>query len=78
MVAYGIPIVGGDIPSTYKEAICTCESGEWRKAMDEEMKSLHKNWTWDLVQLPKGKKEIGGKWVYTKNEGPADKDTVRG
>ena len=26
------------------------------------------NQTWDLVQLPKGKKEIGCKWVFAKNE----------
>ena len=55
-VSYALPIVEEDIPSTYKEAMCTSKSGEWKKAMEEEMKSLHKNQTWDLVQLPKGKK----------------------
>jgi hypothetical protein len=45
--------------------------------MDEEMKSLHKNQTWDLVQLPKGKKIIGCKWVYTKKEGNPGKDNIR-
>ena len=45
--------------------------------MDEEMQSLHKNQTWDLVQLPKGEKEIGCKQVYTKKEGPTGKDSVR-
>ena len=45
--------------------------------MDDEMQSLQKNQTWDLVQLPKGKKEIGCKWVYTKKEGPTGKDSVR-
>ena len=76
-VSYALPIVEEDIPSTYKEAMCTSKSGEWKKAMEEEMKSLHKNQTWDLVQLPKGKKENGCKWVYTKKEGPAVKDSVR-
>ena len=32
--------------------------------MDEEMAALNYNETWDLVQLPKGKKSIGCKWVY--------------
>ena len=45
MVAYALPIVEDDIPSTCKEAMHTCESGEWKKAMDEETKSLHKNQT---------------------------------
>ena len=36
--------------------------------MDEEMNSLHKNQTWELVQLPKGNKAIGCKWIYDKKE----------
>ncbi|KAM0977924.1 hypothetical protein ACFX13_014221 [Malus domestica] len=45
--------------------------------MDEEMKSLHKNKTWKLVQLPKGKKAIGCKWVYAKKMESLGKDNVR-
>ena len=32
--------------------------------MDEEMDSIEKNDTWDLVNLPKDKNLIGVKWVY--------------
>jgi hypothetical protein len=32
--------------------------------MKEEMDSLVNNQTWDLVQLPAGKKELPNKWVY--------------
>ena len=32
--------------------------------MQEEMDSLHKNNTWDLAPLPKGKKALHSKWVY--------------
>ena len=32
--------------------------------MDEEMAALDDSKTWDLVQLPQGKKPIGCKWVY--------------
>ncbi|CAL8990428.1 unnamed protein product [Prunus brigantina] len=53
------------------------ESVEWKKSMDEEMKSLHKNETWELVQLPKGKKAIGCKWVYAKKTESLGKDNVR-
>ena len=31
------------------------------------MNSLHKNDTWELTELPKGKKAIGCKWVQAKN-----------
>ena len=34
--------------------------------MDEEMQSLLKNQTWEVVPLPLGKKAVGCKWVHTK------------
>jgi hypothetical protein len=48
--------------------------------MDAEMRSIGKNETWDLIELPKGAKRIGVKWVYkTKlNElGEVDKHKAR-
>ena len=33
--------------------------------MNEEMKSLEKNSTWKVVELPKGKKPVGCRWVFT-------------
>ena len=36
----------------------------WLKAMHEEMNSLNKNKTYDLVELPKGKKVLKNKWVF--------------
>ena len=32
--------------------------------MQEEMNSLHKNKTYELVELPKGKKALKNKWVF--------------
>jgi len=33
--------------------------------MVDEMETLEKNNTWDLVSLPRGKKTVGCKWVFT-------------
>ena len=33
--------------------------------MSEEMRALEKNKTWEIVELPKGKKPKGCKWVFT-------------
>ena len=37
---------------------------KWRNAMDEEIKAIKKNDTWELAILPIGKKTIGVKVVY--------------
>ncbi|CAA7399928.1 unnamed protein product [Spirodela intermedia] len=34
-------------------------------SIDEEMRALAKNQKWDLVELPRDKKTVGCKWVYT-------------
>ncbi|KAG7594688.1 Zinc finger CCHC-type [Arabidopsis thaliana x Arabidopsis arenosa] len=40
------------------------ESEEWIKACEDEINSINKNKTWDLVELPHGAKPIGLKWVF--------------
>ena len=50
------------------------DNSMWLAAMEEEMESLHKNKTWDLVTLPKGKKAIGCKWVYRKKEASSESE----
>ena len=49
------------IPQNLQEAINHLKC---RKAMQEEMRALHKNKTWELVKLPSGKKAVGCKWVF--------------
>ena len=36
----------------------------WKVSMDEEMNSLQKNTTWELVSLPPGMKLVQCKWVF--------------
>ena len=33
--------------------------------MNEEMRALQKNSTWEVVDLPKGKIPVGCRWVFT-------------
>ncbi|KAG8503721.1 hypothetical protein CXB51_001724 [Gossypium anomalum] len=58
LVAYALNVVE-DIDanrelSNYFEAISCEDSEKWMFAMQDEMESLHKNRTWDLVKLSKG------------------------
>ena len=41
---------------------------KWEQGMKEEMDSLANNQTWDLVQLPAGKRALQNKWVYKLKE----------
>ncbi|KAL1193519.1 Retrovirus-related Pol polyprotein from transposon RE2 [Cardamine amara subsp. amara] len=50
------------IPNSYEEA---CKSKVWVEAMKEEMRSMKENNTWNMMRLPKGKKPVGCRWVYT-------------
>jgi hypothetical protein len=41
--------------------------------MAKKMESLHKNQTWDLVELSERKRAIGCKWVFKKKEAVSEK-----
>ena len=53
------------IPKTYDEAITHPHCKLWKAAMDKELASISNNKTWTLTALPKGKKQIKNKWVFT-------------
>ena len=36
----------------------------WTRAMEEEIKALNDNKTWEYVELPVGRKAVGSKWVF--------------
>ncbi|KAK4399651.1 Retrovirus-related Pol polyprotein from transposon RE1 [Sesamum angolense] len=48
-------------PSNYLQAK-SCK--EMEDAMSQELSALERNNTWEVVNLPKGKKTIGNKWVF--------------
>jgi hypothetical protein len=62
-IAYCLLTEDGE-PSTFHEAIKSTDVSMWMTAMQEEIETLNKNNTWDLVPLPQGRKTIGNKWVY--------------
>jgi hypothetical protein len=48
-------------PTSLKEA---AKEPHWVQAMNQEIDSIEKNKTWDLVDLSRHKKSIGVKWFY--------------
>ncbi|VFQ84241.1 unnamed protein product [Cuscuta campestris] len=51
-------------PESLKEVLSHPDKDHWLKAMQEEMDSLKKNQTYDLVERPKGKKVLKSRYVF--------------
>ena len=50
-------------PVTLKEAFVSKDSDKWHATAQAEYDSLIEHNTWELCELPVGKKVIGWKWV---------------
>lgn len=50
------------IPNKVEEAL---RDPKWTDAIKVKMEALKENRTWDIVSLPKGKKQVGCKWIFT-------------
>ena len=59
--AYMTNVVEVREPESYAEAT---KGANWHATMEEEMRTLRKNETWDLVNAPKGVMPIRCKCVY--------------
>ncbi|CAI7781214.1 unnamed protein product [Closterium sp. NIES-53] len=47
-----------------KSALAGAALMQWKKAMESELKSIEENGTWELVELPEGRKAITSKWLF--------------
>ena len=54
---------GGEL-ECYAEAMEDEHKSEGVDAMQDEMKSLHDNHTFEMVKLPKGKRALTNRWIY--------------
>ncbi|CAI7735671.1 unnamed protein product [Closterium sp. NIES-54] len=52
-------------PATLKEALESSDAEDWKNAMESELKSIEENDTWELVELPEGRKAITSEWLFT-------------
>ncbi|GJU49653.1 hypothetical protein Tco_1219208 [Tanacetum coccineum] len=51
-------------PLTYHEAGICEDSCKWKAVMEEELDSMRKNKTWELVDQPVGQKLVSCKWMF--------------
>jgi hypothetical protein len=57
-------------PKTLQQAKNNASWLEWESAMLEEVNSLNQNKTWELVDPPKDRRILSGKWVFKFKRGP--------
>jgi hypothetical protein len=57
-------------PRTFGEAMSGGTAKQWESSMQDEVNSLKENNTWDLVDRPKDRAVLTGKWVYKHKRGP--------
>ncbi|KAH9670612.1 hypothetical protein KPL70_017043 [Citrus sinensis] len=72
LIAFALSATQGieeDELKSYTEAVSSKDSKKWIAAMNEEMRSLIKNHTWDLIPKLAKKKVVGCKWIYKIKEG---------
>ncbi|KAJ9547395.1 hypothetical protein OSB04_019938 [Centaurea solstitialis] len=59
-----------DDPKTFSEAMSSRDAHLWKEAINDEMDSILENRTWELADLPKGKRPMGSKWIFKRKYHP--------
>ncbi|CAN1837958.1 Retrovirus-related Pol polyprotein from transposon TNT 1-94 [Linum perenne] len=66
-----------EVPKTIQEAL---KHPRWNQAVLDELQALQKNQTWEMVDLPSGKRCVSCKWVFTvkyKSDGTIERFKAR-
>ena len=72
MVFYAL-VIGSEDPTTFQEVVNSQENSICMGVMAEEIEYLHKNQTWNLIELLERKMAIWCKWVFKKKEAISEK-----
>jgi len=65
-----------DEPASYTEALNSTLAPVWNITIDEELKSILANGTWEIVDLPRGRTPVKCRWVFRVKRG-ANSEVVR-
>ena len=72
LIAYALTAaqeLNDDEHRTYQEVITGKNKLKWKRAMDEEMASLMKNKTYELIEKPAKMKIVSCKWIFKIKDG---------
>lgn len=69
-----------DAPNSFEEIQDRDDKEEWMRAVQEEVRVLEENDTWEVVDLPPGKRAISCRWIFKikrDNKGEIERYKVR-
>lgn len=55
-----------DVPTNFDDIKGRKDEKEWNRAINEELKVLKESETWKFVPIPKNKKLLDSRWIFTK------------
>jgi len=58
----------GPEPNSYRQALMSPDAVQWTKAAEEEIEAHSQNGTWELADLPAGRRAIGSRWVFVDSQ----------
>jgi len=58
-----------DEPPSYTEALNSAQAPQWMAAIEDELKSIMDNQTWELTELPKGRTPVKCRWTFRVKRG---------
>ena len=62
-------LIDEDDQECYEDDMADKHKEKWQNALQDEMDSLHEIYTYDLVELLKGKRALRNKWVFKLKSG---------
>ena len=65
-LSMAVETTNSPLPKQYRDILKLSKEDQrlWRSAMNDEVESLHERKVWELVDLPKGRRTIKGRWVF--------------
>lgn len=57
-------LISRNEPNSFRQAIKCEDAAEWRCAIQSEINSLVENKTWEISDLPTGRKPVASRWVF--------------
>lgn len=56
-------------PKSFDEAMKSPDVDKWEQAVKEELQGLINMGTWEITDIPQGKKPVSTKWVFKVKKG---------